>query len=124
MKERAPDVLDFIATVATPKLKRNVEDHVPLYANLVPRVSPLHAPGSTLGTRLPVCMSYGMMMNQRWQELSLVQKIATVILRIGQQQKGTFFKLIYKLNHRLGGCCSFKFHIGKFCTEAKPPNPL
>ena len=64
MKERAPDVLDFIATVAAPKLKRNVEDQVP-----------------------PVCMIYGMMMNQRWQELSLIQKIATVILGIGHSSK-------------------------------------
>ena len=44
MKDRAPDVLDFIATVATPRLKKNVDDQVP-----------------------PVCMIYAMMMNQRWQ---------------------------------------------------------
>lgn len=64
MKERAPDVLDFIATVAAPRLKKDVDAQVP-----------------------PVCMIYGMMMNQRWQELSLVQKIATIILGIGHSSK-------------------------------------
>ena len=64
MKERVPDVLDFIATIATPRLKKNVDDQVP-----------------------PVCVIYSMMMNQRWQELSLVQKIATIILGIGHSSK-------------------------------------
>ena len=68
MRERVPDVLDFIATVAAPRLKKNVEDQIP-----------------------PVCMVYAMMMNQRWQELSLVQKISTVILGIGHSSK----KVIY-----------------------------
>lgn len=64
MKERVPDVLDLIATVATPRLKKTVDDQVP-----------------------PVCMIYSMMLNQRWQELSLVQKIATIILGIRQSSK-------------------------------------
>ena len=55
MKDRALDILDFIATVAAPRLKKNVDCQVP-----------------------PVCMVYAMMMNQRWQELSLVQKIDTI----------------------------------------------
>lgn len=67
MKDRAPDVLDFIATVATPRLKKKVEEQVP-----------------------PVCMIYAMMMNQRWQELSLIQKIATIILGIGHSNKKVF----------------------------------
>ena len=29
MKDRAPDVLDFIATVATSRLKKNVDEQVP-----------------------------------------------------------------------------------------------
>ena len=41
MKDRAPDVLDFIATVATPRRKKNVDEQVPL-----------------------VCMIYAIMMNQ------------------------------------------------------------
>ena len=32
-------------------------------------------------------MVYAMMMNQRWQELSLVQKIATIILGVGHSSK-------------------------------------
>ena len=51
-KDRAPDVLDFIATVATPRLKKNVDEQVPL-----------------------VCMIYAMMMNQRGQELSLHRRL-------------------------------------------------
>ena len=35
----------------------------------------------------PVCVVYAMMMNQRWQELSLVQKIATIILGVGHSSK-------------------------------------
>ena len=70
MKDRAPDVLDFIATVATPRLKKNVDEQVP-----------------------PVCMIYAMMMNQRGQELSLIQKIATIILRIGHSEKKNVFNL-------------------------------
>ena len=64
MKESAPDVMDFIATVATPRLKKNVDEQVP-----------------------PVCMIYAMMMNKRWQELSLIQTIATIILGIGHSNK-------------------------------------
>lgn len=67
MKDRAPDVLEFIATVATPRLKKKVEEQVP-----------------------PVCMIYAMMMNQRWQEFSLIQKIATIILGIGHSNKKVF----------------------------------
>ena len=63
MKDRAPDILDFIATVAAPGLKKNVDGQVP-----------------------PVCMVYAMMMNQRWQELSLVEKIAR-ILGVGHSSK-------------------------------------
>ena len=64
MKERAPDLLDFLATVASLRVKQNIDKQVP-----------------------PVCMIYAMLMNQRWQELSLVQKIATVVLGIGHSSK-------------------------------------
>ena len=70
MKDRAPDKLDFIATVATPRLKKNVDEKVP-----------------------PVCMIYAMMMNHRGQELSLIQKIATMILRIGHSKKKNVLNL-------------------------------
>ena len=70
MKDRAPDVLDFIATLATPRLKKNVDEQVP-----------------------PVWMIYTMMMNQRGQELSLMKKIATIILRIGHSKKKNVLNL-------------------------------
>ena len=76
MKERAPDVLDFIATVVTPRLKKNVDEQFP-----------------------PVCMIYAMMMNQRWQELSLTQKIATIILGIGQKGYNNLFYYSQTANH-------------------------
>jgi len=46
VKNRAPEILDFIATVAALRLKKNVDAQVPL-----------------------VCMACAMMMNQRRQEL-------------------------------------------------------
>lgn len=58
MKERAPDLLDFISTVSVPVLKS--ENQIPA-----------------------VCMIYGLLLHERWTELSLVQKIVTVILGVG-----------------------------------------
>lgn len=86
MKERAPDVLDFIATVATPRLKKNVDEQVP-----------------------PVCMIYAMMMNQRWQELSLIQKIATIILGIGHSNKKVIISTLLLTNSQPFHC--IKGHI-------------
>ena len=62
MKELG-EVLGFLAMVATPRLKENVADQVP-----------------------PVCMIYAMTIH-RWQELSLIQKIATIILGMGHSNK-------------------------------------
>ena len=58
MKELG-EVLGFIAMVATPRLKKNVDDQVS-----------------------PVCT-----INHRLQELSLMQKIATIILGTGHSNK-------------------------------------
>lgn len=69
MKELG-EVLGFIAMVATPRLKKNVDDQVP-----------------------PVCMIYAMTINHRWQELSLIQKIATIILGMGHSNKKTFERM-------------------------------
>ena len=74
MKERAPDVLDFIATISVPVVKEK-ENQVP-----------------------PLCVSYGLMMHTRWKELSLIQKIVTFILGIGHSTaKVNFF---WKLNEQ------------------------
>ena len=49
MKDRAPDALEFLATIAVPNLKDNG------------------------GQVAPLCVAYGVSMNQRFRELSLVQ---------------------------------------------------
>ena len=58
MKERAPYVLDFIATISVPVVKEK-ENQV-----------------------LPLCVAYGLMMHTRWKELSLIQKIVTSSLEL------------------------------------------
>ena len=60
MRERAPDVLDFMATVAIPKLKGNEGRQV-----------------------MPLCTAYGILMNVGCREFSLVQKINAVLLGVG-----------------------------------------
>ena len=55
MRERVPGVLDFMPTAAIPKLKGNDGRQV-----------------------MPFCTAYGILMNVRCRELSLVQKINAV----------------------------------------------
>ena len=62
MKERAPDVLDFIATISVPVLKKN-ESQVP-----------------------PVCVAYGVMMHARWREhLALFKRSSPSFSVLGTQ---------------------------------------
>lgn len=63
MKDRAPDLLDFIAIVSVPVVHDN--------GSQVP----------------PVCVAYGHMMHARWKELSLVQKVMTFILGLGHSTR-------------------------------------
>lgn len=60
MKERAPDVLDFLVAMAVPKLKGNDGRQI-----------------------MPLCTAYGILMNVRCRELSLVQKVNAVLLGVG-----------------------------------------
>ena len=60
MKQRAPDVLDFLVTVAVPKINESAEQQIP-----------------------PLCTAYGVLMNSRWKELSLIQKINGIMLGFG-----------------------------------------
>ena len=60
MHERAPEVLDFLVTVAFPQAKKCEDKNIP-----------------------PLCEAYGILMNIRWQELSLIQKINTILLGVG-----------------------------------------
>ena len=64
MREHAQDVLDFMATAAIPKLKGNDRRQV-----------------------MPFCTIYGILMNVRCRELSLVQKINAVLLGVGGATK-------------------------------------
>lgn len=64
MEERAPDVLDFLVAMAIPKLKGNDGRQV-----------------------IPLCTAYGILMNVRCRELSLVQKINAVVLAVGNATK-------------------------------------
>jgi hypothetical protein len=69
LKTRAPDVLDFIRTLAAPTV---------------------HEDGRQLA---PVCMAYALMMHTRWAELSLCQKIVSVILGLGHATEKVLFSL-------------------------------
>jgi len=60
MKQRAPDVLDFLVTIAVPQITDSIEQQVP-----------------------PLCTAYGILMNSRWKELSLIQKINGILLGFG-----------------------------------------
>ena len=64
MEERAPDVLDFLVAMAIPKLKSNDGRQV-----------------------IPLCTAYGILMNVRCRELSLVQKLNAVVLAVGNATK-------------------------------------
>ncbi|KAL9977657.1 hypothetical protein ACROYT_G015086 [Oculina patagonica] len=57
MKQRAPDVLDFLVAIAVPQNKQSGEQHVP-----------------------PLYTAYGILMNSRWKELSLIQKTNGILL--------------------------------------------
>ena len=64
MKERAPDVLDFMVAMAVPQLK-----------------------GSDGRQIMPLCTAYGILMNVRCRELSLIQKMNAVLLGVGSATK-------------------------------------
>ena len=59
MKQHLPDVLDVLVSISSPAIKGDREKQIP-----------------------PLCMSYGILMNSRWKELSLIQKVNGIILGI------------------------------------------
>lgn len=59
LKDRAPDVLEILTTIAMPNLKDDGRQVAPL------------------------CVAYGVLMNQRCKELSLIQKLNTILLGTG-----------------------------------------
>jgi hypothetical protein len=64
MKEKVPDLLDVLTTVAVPKLRDTDQSQI-----------------------TTVCSVYGLLMNKRWHELSLVPKMVSVILGVGHATK-------------------------------------
>ena len=60
MKERTPDVLDVLVAIASPQIKKDGEQQI-----------------------APLCTAYGILLNSRWKELSLIQKINGILLGIG-----------------------------------------
>ena len=60
MKECVPDVLDVLATIAVPNVKDNSEQQI-----------------------VPLCTVYGILMFTRWKELSLIQKMNSILLSTG-----------------------------------------
>ena len=65
MKERTPDVLDFLVAMAVPQLLKGCD-----------------------GTQImPLCTAYGIPMNLRCRELSLKQKLNAVLLGVGSATK-------------------------------------
>ena len=59
MKQRAPDVLDLLCAISVPKLKETDKQVAPL------------------------CVAYGILLNNRWKELNLIQKIITTLFGVG-----------------------------------------
>lgn len=68
MKQHVPDVLDVLLSISSPAIKGNDEKQIP-----------------------PLCTSYGTLMNSRWKELSLIQKVKGIILGVG----GATVKVLY-----------------------------
>ena len=64
MKELAPDVLDFMVAMAVPQLKGHDGRQI-----------------------MPLCTAYGILMNVRCRELSLIQKMNAVLLGVGSATK-------------------------------------
>lgn len=61
MKQHPPDVWDVLATIAVPEIKEHAaEQKIP-----------------------PLCTAYGIFMNPRWKELSLIQKVNGILLGFG-----------------------------------------
>ena len=93
MKERAPNVLDFMVAMAVPQLKGNDGRQI-----------------------MPLCTAYGILMNVRCRELSLIQKMNAVLLGVGSATKRVRQCLIsfyysYILDNRYYYCLFLKFNL-------------
>lgn len=68
MKQHVPNVLNVLASISSPAIKGDCEKQIP-----------------------PLCTSYGILMNCRWKELGLIQKVNGIILGVG----GATEKVLY-----------------------------
>ncbi len=59
MRERALDVLDFLCAISIPTLKDTDKQVAPL------------------------CVTYGILLNNRWREINLIQKVITTLFGVG-----------------------------------------
>ena len=73
MSQHAPDVLDFLVTIAVPQMKRDSEQQIP-----------------------PLCTAYGILMNSRWRELSLIQKVNGILLGFGTATERVITSILLK----------------------------
>ncbi len=71
MKDRVPDVLDILMAIATPRIKRDNSQVAPL------------------------CTAFGILMHTRNRELSLVQKLNTVVIGTGNATKKVCVVKVY-----------------------------
>ena len=76
MSQHAPDVLDFLVTIAVPQMKRDSEQQIP-----------------------PLCTAYGILMNSRWRELSLIQKVNSIFLGFGNATERVIISILLKDFH-------------------------
>lgn len=73
MSQHAPDVLDFLVTITVPQMKRDSEQQIP-----------------------PLCTAYGILMNSRWRELSLIQKVNGILLGFGNATERVIISILLK----------------------------
>ena len=73
MSQHAPDVLDFLVTIAVPQMKRDSEQQIS-----------------------PLCTAYGILMNSRWRELSLIQKVNSILLGFGNATERVIISILLK----------------------------
>lgn len=73
MSQHAPDVLDFLVTIAVPQMKRDSEQQIP-----------------------PLRTAYGILMNSRWRELSLIQKVNGILLGFGNATERVIISILLK----------------------------
>lgn len=74
MSQHAPDVLDFLVTIAVPQMKRDSDQQQ------IP----------------PLCTAYGILMNSRWRELSLIQKVNGILLGFGNATERVIISILLK----------------------------